>query len=146
MVRVPAARLDPSPAHHQLEGMNKYQALRAGPAYRLYATPEQIAERFRPKKLPQKKVLLDEERLEGARIVHVRLEDLGDDRIRATVYVMHRWKKEAEALQWVPAQLQQRCAAIARELLLEHADVEKEWERSGAWCTEGVRRQLELLR
>lgn len=126
--------------------MNRYTALRAGPAYNRLAVANDIADRFRPKKLAARPTLLDEEHVEARRFVKVRVEDLGDDRLRATVYVLNRLKdREAEQPHWVPLALQRRCAELAREALGAYADTEREWERNGAWCAEGTRRQLELF-
>lgn len=138
---MPTAALDLAPARHQLEGMNKYQALRAGPAYRMYATPEQIVERFRPKKIAARPTLLDEERVVDGRVLHIRVEDLGDDRVRASVAVRHKWRKrDFEQRGWVDANLQRRCAELAREVLSHFADVERAWHWGVAWCAEGTRR------
>lgn len=126
--------------------MNRYNALRAGPAYNRLAIAQDIAARFRPKKVAARPTLVDEERVEGRRFVKVRVEDLGDDRLRSTVYVLNRIKdKEAEQPHWVPVDLRRRCAELAREVLAAHANVDREWDRNGAWCSEGTRRQVELF-
>lgn len=127
--------------------MNKYQALRAGPAFHRLAQAEDIAQRFRAKKVAARPVLLEEDRVVDGRVLHVRVEDLGDDKIRATVAVRHLWrKKEHEQLGFVPVALQKVCERTAREVLEEHAELARSWVWGCAWCAEGTRRQLELVR
>lgn len=142
---MPRLPLDLAGERRQLEGMNKYQALRAGPAYHRLAQADDIGARFRAKKIAARPTLVDEDRPAGDRMLRVRVEDLGDDRIRATVAVLHKWRKrEFEQLGFIPAALQKVCERTAREVLEEHADLERAWVWGSAWCAEGTRRQLDL--
>ncbi len=92
-------------------------------------------------------MLLEEDRVVDGRVLHVRLEDLGDDRIRATVAVRHLWrKKDFEQLGFAPLPLRGATERLVREILGQHADLERAWVCGAALSAEGKRRQLEFVR
>jgi len=105
------------------------------------AQAHEIARRFRAKALPRKATLLDEDRTIAGRVALVRVEDLGDDKIRATVAIRHKWiRRDFELPGFVPYEVQRAAAALAHELVATHADVTREWTWGAAWLAEGTRR------